>query len=226
MPSYNAALDMFLLQHGGNYPYNDRLVTRNRIYSKWLLVETASFGCITCIDNANGSRRNVAIPSTTFNDQTVQHLILTKQALPAPNVVSEVLDYMASWGHEYDSEWHAEVVHWISYLLNNSIQCTQEELFFDLIEFKVKSLIYEYIGINEHLTATQIYDLWEQQFRSNYYYSGVRDFKVAATQSFTTVMIQVQAYLTVQSTLYNNAHSVPTPVSPESSTRSVTVKDE
>lgn len=97
-----------------------------------------------------------------------------------------------------------------------------------MIEFKVKALIYEYIGLNEHATATQIYDLWEQQFRSNYQYSGVRDFKLAATNSFSTVMIQVQAYLQVQLALStdNVTIEVPTPVSPASSTGSVTVKEE
>jgi len=100
MPSYNEALNLFLLQNGNNYPYNDCLATRNRIYSKWLLVESGSFGCF----NADRTKRTVALSATTFNAPTVQHLILTKQALPVPNIVSEVLDYMEIWGNEYDSE--------------------------------------------------------------------------------------------------------------------------
>jgi len=225
MPVANdSALKAFLLENGNSYPCNDILTARNAIHARWLIVESGSYGFV----NHAGDRPAIALPSTTFSAATVLHLLVTKQALPVPNVVANVLDYMECWGKEHDSEWHDEAVTWIAYLLKNKIHCTEEELFYDLIEFKIKGLIYECIGLNEHLAATRIFDLWKEQLNYNCCYSGVRDFKQAATNSFTAVMVQVNAYLQVQSSLTRGQSTPPRsdPVSPNIVTPVVTVKEE
>ena len=203
----------FLLENGSRHPYNDILITRNRMHVQWLMLFTSPRPPNGLID-----RHPIVVPTTTFDADTVQHLLLTKQALPVPNVVSKVIDCMEDWGKEYDLEWYNEVVNLIAYLLSNQTVLTQEELFYDLLEFKINALIYEYIGLNEHVTATRIFDLWKDKFHYDFCYNGVRDFKQAAVASFATVMIQVNAYLQVQTLLQNTpvAATAPVPVSPVS----------
>ena len=63
-----------------------------------------------------------AIPSNVFDNNTVTHLIITKQALPAPQDVVEVIELMECWGKSLDAKWYNRVLDYLGYLCWNGFQ--------------------------------------------------------------------------------------------------------
>ena len=69
----------FVQENGTRYPYNDVFMTRRSFRVKWLLLESQK----KQVDRFN-KRQWEAIPSSAFDNDTVMHLVVSKQALPVP----------------------------------------------------------------------------------------------------------------------------------------------
>ena len=117
----------FLEEHGKVYPYRDVMKTRNRMHVSWLMIKGRYTGYVGSVEGVIMEPTTwKPVPSSAFSNDTVTYLIITKQALPAPPVVGEVLEVMECWGKSYDLVWYNRVIGYLGYLLSNGFQLSNE----------------------------------------------------------------------------------------------------
>ena len=124
----------------------------------------------------------VAVPSNAFNIDTATHLYLTKQAVPLPAVMGEIVDALECWGKALDSGWYHNSIEYLAYLVNNGFEFNRETLFHHIMQFKVDKMI------NEHSTDVPyetVMDEWELFAAQKY--SHRQPFSCLCTTSFDYV---------------------------------------
>ena len=183
---------IFLEENGKLYPYRDVKLTRNRImHVRWLLIK----GCYTLY---SGSVAGVTmepsewkpVPSNAFSNDTVTYLIVTKQALPVPPVVGEVLEVMECWGKALDGLWYNRVVDYLAYLCYNGFELNKQTILHHAIEFKVH-LMLQHLEDDDVRFDTVMED-FNEWFEYTYHYGSTRCFLSLCEKSIA----HVQALLT------------------------------
>ena len=105
------AFKLFLVENGRIYPYRDVRTTRRRMHVSWLMIKCERIG------RMESDVKWRPVPAISFNNDTVTYLIVSKQALPVPASIAEVLDVMEGWGKSYDIVCYNCVVAYMGYLL-------------------------------------------------------------------------------------------------------------
>ena len=165
----------FLRDHGRVYPYRDCLRTRKRLHVKWLLIEKK--------DKTEDERRWTLLPSDTFDNKTVTHLIVSLQALPVPPNAGEVLDAMYCWGSALDLDWSNSVIDYMGYLCWNGFELTREDMFYHCIKIRIDLMIARHAS---DLPFTMIMDDWSAFYKETFHYK-FRRFSRLCRASFAHV---------------------------------------
>ena len=97
---------LFLARYASKYQYSEVLITRRKFHVKWLTTNKPT----KMFEIPRQTPTHSAIPSSTLQDDTVQYMIITKEVLPAPPVMSKVLDWMECSGQKLDQLWYHKVV--------------------------------------------------------------------------------------------------------------------
>lgn len=134
---------VFLLENSRVYPYRDIPTTRNRMYVSWMLMKryehTGSIGRIAGVPVE--AMRWVAIPSNAFDIDTVTHLYISKQALPVPSTMGEIVDALECWGKALDIQWYNRSMRYLGYLLSNGFQLNRETMVNYIVQLRVLLMI-------------------------------------------------------------------------------------
>ena len=160
----------FLCDNGSQFPYKDCRVTRSRFHVRWLLIKQHKEKHLRAIFPWK------AISSRTFENDTVTHLIVTKQAIPLPPDMSEIMDTMAVWGEKYDVEWHHRVVDYLAFLCTDNHQFDRQHLFHHCLEYMIDLMLQKRFGYLPMPQINAFMDVWEECFHDEYKY-GNRGFR-------------------------------------------------
>ena len=154
------------------------------------------------------------VPAVAFNNDTVTYLIVSKQALPVPASIAEVLDVMEGWGKSYDIVWYNRVVAYMGYLLCNGFELSREFIVQHAIEFKVNMMAQDSSAGVPYNIVIEDFALW---FEETYLYSSNRQFYELCRRAIShvnCVLTEVEALLPMVNT------SVVVPVLPPSTVSS------
>ena len=126
------ALDIFFEELGGHYPYNQVKKTRNKIYCKWLMLTRFHQD-----NNEWQNSRNTVVSASSFDYETLQHMIISRSALPLTPDMDKVMDWMFQWGRTVSPWWYNNVV-WVLYFkLINGFEISKYELFMQCMTWKI-----------------------------------------------------------------------------------------
>ena len=108
------------------------------MHVSWLLMRRSRYtGHTGKVDNVRMEPTVwCTVPTNAFECNTVTHLIITKQALPVPHDMSDIVEVMESWG-SVDVEWYNRVVDYLGYLCSNGFHLSREDLAHHSIELRV-----------------------------------------------------------------------------------------
>lgn len=165
----------FLQENGSVYPYRDILKTRKSMHVSWLIIKRQGrCGTKWC-----------SIPSKMLKKCTVTHLIISKEALPIPSDISEILDVMECWGKGYDLQWHNLAIDYVGYLCSNGFELNRESIVHHVIEIGMRVVVQrrQRRGSN-HLPFNMAMEEWEAFFDEQYKYGKSRRFIDLARASF------------------------------------------
>lgn len=157
-----ADFSAFPKANGAKCPHNQVFKTRRRFDVKWLVTNKP-----TCADIPGNEGTHTALPSSCLYDDVVQYLIVTKDAMPVPPEMLEILDWMHCWGRGPDVNWCAKVVDWLHLLLVSKIHLTNRMVpLRDCVEFRVRHMLRE-MGLerNPFLWGNMVHS-WHQFFET------------------------------------------------------------
>lgn len=158
-----AQFSKFLKRYASKCPYSEVSKTRRRFYVKWIVTNKPTFGYPPSgVPHNDGCY--TAIPSKCLNDDLVQYLIVSKEALPVPPLMSTVLDWMHCWGRGQDIEWHHKVVDWIHLLLSQHIHVCDRLVVRDCVEFRVRHVLREAAFENNAFAWSNALAAWQVYF--------------------------------------------------------------
>lgn len=165
----------FLQANGSKFPYSDVRKTRQKFHVKWLLLYTNSREAAGCESHC------FIIPSKAFNDDTVQHMILTKEALPLPPIMCHIARYMECWGRGVSTIWHHRVLDELRLFLQEGMAVSDEKVLHDCVKIRIWQMVGSRI---DNLQEVQnIIDQWSAYF-SVLYKKGTQNFFQLARLSF------------------------------------------
>ena len=134
---YNSVKDQF--------PYNDVRVSRNRFDVKWVLMT-----CKTDPGILFHHGKLYPLLCSTVEADIVQHLIISKQALPLPHDFCLLMDCMFYWGRSLHGPWYNKTLELINFYLQTSdlkrTNFTATDLYCDVIQMRVQQII----GVHFH----------------------------------------------------------------------------
>lgn len=111
--------------------------------------------CASCI---------AAIPSSCLTHDTVQHLIVSKEALPVPPAMCDILDLMHCWGRDRDPVWHVKVVDWLCFLLVSKNHLPDQMALRDCVKCRIRSIILEMGDEITPFVSNNMIAMWRQFF--------------------------------------------------------------
>jgi len=181
------ALTLFLRDNAGKYPYCDVLQTRRNFHASYLFMKRSTRGVIW----GTGPFDWVALSSSMFDTETVQHLIVSKQALPVPPDMGAVLDCMEYWGRRIDPNWYDLVVQWMALMCYCGTQggsaVPKERIMMQCIEPRIERMLHYCLGgILPFVECRILLDEWRVFFEHDYNYGAghFKDFFYLANRSF------------------------------------------
>jgi hypothetical protein len=148
---------MFVQNNGSKFPYSEIRKTRRHFYVKWIVF-------------AKRARRHsfVTLPSNCVNKDTLNHLIITKQAIPLTSSMNEIVDYMERWGKSEDSVWYQQVVDWLAFICREGIKREHLGVLYDCVALKVRREIYLHAGTVATSETSRIFNAWRTFFFDQY----------------------------------------------------------
>ena len=167
----------FLQHNGRKFPYNQVRKTRRTFYPKWIVLQ-----------ERHG--RNVTLPSSTIDKETLNHLIISKQAWPLSPVMDEIVDYMDCWGRVENARWYQNVIDWIAYLCYNGIRRCNQGLLYDCAAMRLRDMVSRCAGATTELTRV-ILKRWRTEF-FRMYDCGITDFATLYEESSEFVVNELE----------------------------------
>ena len=165
----------FFVEHGNQnvFPYNKLQATRSSFRGvKWVLTKTK-------VDNSvmkENHQHTIAIPTTSFDTDTVMALIVEKQVYPVPPVMDDIVDCLYCWGRRKDLSWHHLALNWLLFRLENGFECSQKKLLRDCIEYKIRMEIRNDLGLVDGATMSSLIAQWYFWYDHQFFFGGARDF--------------------------------------------------
>ena len=98
---------------------------------KYLMLQTV------CITEYHPQGCYFPIPSSTFDPYTVQHLIISSQALPCTPDMDDIIYRMERWGREINIQWYRKVMSWLAFNMELGFAVEREHLLFGCIEIRL-----------------------------------------------------------------------------------------
>ena len=135
--------EFFCNTWGAEYPYCELKKTRNRYYIKWVIL---------CGSKSSIPRQRTpleAVLSSSFDKDTLQHLLLSKQAMPLTPSMSDIMDWMSSWGRSKSNTWYEDVVELFMFYCQEKIPVSDKRLVEDVISLKVKEQCHRAFAVGE-----------------------------------------------------------------------------
>jgi len=137
------AFASFVEEYGGNYPYCDVLLTRTSFHTRWLFMYGTNHGIV----HAGPLPSWKAVPTSVFDKGTVQQLIVSGQALPAPREMCDILDCVDYWGRALDPEWYFKMVELMASWCSDGFAPNTELLLGQCIQMRVRRMLDQYSGM-------------------------------------------------------------------------------
>ncbi len=154
-----AQFKAFLVINQCRYPYCECRLTRNHVYSRWLLSENTAHGMLVF-----GAGSHSAIPSNTFDADTVTHLVVTKQVWPVPPAMCDILDIMVCWGRTRSVNWHHQTLDWLHWLLKHGVNLPQQVVVSNIMEFRLREMIRQVCGDITAEERSKMMSNWQLHF--------------------------------------------------------------
>ena len=130
-----AAFSAYLNDRINQYPYSHVRKTRHSMDCHWLLTKKVS---------PNGQHTNYyPVPAIQIPSKWLQEMIMAGVAIPLPDDLSEIVGNLVVWGQAYDSEWADRVMRMVEFTVEQGVEVTPKEMFWDAIEIKVVDLLLE-----------------------------------------------------------------------------------
>ena len=102
----------------------------------------------------------VAIPSSAFDSDAVQSLIVLKEVCPVPPGMEDIVNCMCCWGRQKDSTWHNHVLDWLYFLLSHGFDFSDKSVVRDCLEYRMRIKIREELGQVHGSTAIYVIGQW------------------------------------------------------------------
>jgi hypothetical protein len=167
--------DLFVRLNGRKYPYSDVRFTRRHFHPQWLLLARP------------GVRSSYLIlPSGALSKVASTGLIISKEALPVPHHLDEILTFMERWGRGEDPVWYRQVVDWIGFVCNAGIRRNYMGIAYDCVALKVRRMLYLHYGLGSTELTRTIFTGWKTFFFYQFEYVTT-DFIVLKQQSMEFV---------------------------------------
>ena len=126
-----------------------------------------------CYEILCNQGEHIAIPSSCGEDKVVQYQIVTKQALPVPPLISNILDRMYCWGRVQDQLWYYRVVDWIHFLLPSNVHISDRRIILrDCAKDRIRNMVHQTYP-NMVLVSPSEFTLFLVQNASIYPYSEI-----------------------------------------------------
>jgi len=147
-----ATLQDFMKAKIDSFPYEDIKVTRNHFHPKWILLTERA--------KTPGAGNPISQPmsATVLEQDTLDYLIVSEEAIPLPDSICAVLDYMDVFGKKKYYQWYQEVVEAIADLIRKRCALPQWHLYLTFIHLLVDHLLDSIdsipVHVNEHISYT------------------------------------------------------------------------
>lgn len=205
-------MDKFLQENGSSFPYNRLKSTRRRFIVKYLILQSVA--------GNNSMPHYYVVPSSSFNADTVQSLLFTKQALPCVEEWNSMVETMVMWGRSVSESWYQSVISFVAYHLRVGFTERVENVYHDCIQFRLTEMVFK-AGLHVN-TELAIFGRAIDHYHHMYHHQ-TRSFKWLAMKSFQFVGCLIQESLMDAAaqepgaSIDDENHSDIIPVSPVSS---------
>jgi len=132
-----------------------------------------------------------ALPATSFQKETLQHLIVTGQAIPTPPSFAEVLCYMEHHGKNVSVKWHQDVIRFLFRRMNKRKRVRQGVLFVYCLKLHVQEML---LVLANPDAQCCIQEVWVEDAFHKYMCRGLRDLLALATYSFAFIKQRVEEH--------------------------------
>ena len=159
------AFDYFCTLYGSDFPYCQLKKTRTQFYD-------VKYVIITSKGNVTVPRKETPLAvvlSSSFDKETLRHLLLSKQAVPLSPAMEKVMDWMYCWGRSKSRRWYDETIELFSFYCHEKIPICERELFFEVIAIKIRQDIHDSY-VHTDLIGWMTYNEWVDYF--NFYYDN------------------------------------------------------
>ena len=137
-------------------------------------------------------RRTVyqAVLTSNFDDETLQHILVSRQGHPCTPVMDNVMDWMDTWGRLKSNLWYEEAVEMLAFYCDEKIKDNDKEIIQEIIALKVKDDIRLALSTTALLGWTT-YNEWTEWFDYQYDFVTRDFFELASkTQYFVSDKIE------------------------------------
>jgi hypothetical protein len=121
------------------WPYNEVLQTRQHFHPKWIFLRGYHHEIIW-----SQPCSFKAIPSTFFHKETLNSLILTKEAVPLTEELDDIMDCMECWGRGLNQCWYFKVVDCLGRILNQGPKVPKALVLKQCIKYRVEDILSEF----------------------------------------------------------------------------------
>ena len=159
-----AAFSKFAMVHTDVFPYNSVRQTRRMYHPQWLLLKSNySTGAVY-----SRPRSIYPVPSTAFDKQSVQSLIMSKSAFPVPADYDDIVAVMEWWGRGISGTWQQSVFNMLYESLKRNTPMRKREAMYECLRLLYDEKM-DFQALHTHI-GYQVRDKAIDDFREHYIY--------------------------------------------------------
>ena len=197
------SLKQFLAAKGNTFPFNTLKQLRNRYYFKWILLKSMHE------KEPRQSTSTHVVLASSFDTETLQHLIISGQGIPVAPVMDEIMDWMHYWGRGKSMSWYQESMDVLEFYCKEGIAVSKREVVFEILSIRVRQRIWYALQHTLHL-GWLTYNEWHDWF--NFQYESVTtDFFDLYMKSDSYIKDRLELLVGMATAHFNNTNSTEEP---------------
>jgi len=168
------ALHAFIDANGSEYPFSELSTSRRGFRCRWVLLKAP---CDHNVIRIPRMERFHTVPSHCFHDTALQEMTLTRQALPFPDDMADVLDVMERWGRSKCLRLYDCCARYMAWRVQAGMWIDKKCLCFALIKLRVKDIMlmgsdipeqtfYQWVCLFNYWCTCDTHDYFELALRS------------------------------------------------------------